>query len=200
MSGLAGISLGARLLGVRKALAKVPAWAWLAIAAALLAWWGVAHVRGLIGDADGAGYDRAMTEVMVKSERLKRQADELTATATTLQLQISNDERTRADEQARDIAADAAALRRMRPNAALRGGPACPATVPGAASRPEAVGGRADASVVAVDWQWLVDRAEQADLNRAETLTWRSWYERQRAAYDQWRAEWIKAGQGDPAR
>jgi hypothetical protein len=32
--------------------------------------------------------------------------------------------------------------------------------------------------LAAVPWPWLVQRAEQADLNRQEVLTWREWYDR----------------------
>jgi hypothetical protein len=30
--------------------------------------------------------------------------------------------------------------------------------------------------LAAVPWQWLVQRSEQADLNRQEVLSWREWY------------------------
>lgn len=178
-----------------RGLARIPAWAWIALCVALaafLAWrWHGGEVRA----ADQAGYNRAMAEIRTKAERVTRLANDATKRATDLQQAINTEERNRHEAQARHIAADAAALRRMRPSGALRCGPADPAPVPGIPGRPAAPGGRADAPLVAVDWKWLIDRAEQADLNRAEALTWRSWYERQRDAYEQWRRDWIKAGE-----
>jgi hypothetical protein len=35
----------------------------------------------------------------------------------------------------------------------------------------------------AVPWVWLTDRAEEHDLDRAEVLSWRLWYQKVLAAW-----------------
>lgn len=110
MSGLAGISLGAKLLGVKGALARVPrpVWIALAVAAALLV--GVLwhhHAAGkALKAADQAGYQRRDAEVKAAALKLKSKIDALTA-------KIAADERKR-NAQAHhdnDAAADALLVR-----------------------------------------------------------------------------------------
>ena len=187
-------ALALKLLPIRAALAKVPRWAWIALAVALvllITWrWHVSQVR----DSRAAGYGQAMSEVKVKSDRIVKAANAATAKATNLAVVINREERARADDQNRATATAAADLRRLRPVQPLH----CRAT--SAPAVPRAPGGRKtprgepDAALVAVDWAWLIDRAEQADLNRTETLAWRAWHERQTATYEQWRTEWNKIG------
>lgn len=178
-----------------KALAgRIPRWAWLALAVALIllgGWrWHVNSVR----HADRAGYARALAEVKAKSDRVVKAANDATAKATNLAVIINREERARADEENRRSAGLASELRGLRPVQPLHCRVASAAAVPGSPGGRAAIDRPADAPVVAVDWQWLIDRAEQADLNRTEVLAWRSWHDKQSTAYEQWRRDWLKAG------
>lgn len=94
-----------------------------------------------------------------------------------------------------DVGARADALLVRGPGAAA----ACPRpvaspAVPGAAggSKPAAgvgagavAGVHAEDGLVALPWSLVVQRARDADLSRAEALTWRQWYAEQSAAHRQ---------------
>lgn len=94
--------------------------------------------------------------------------------------QISKELKARTDEENRRIAGDADSLRVSGP------GKATCRPVTGPSGQPKAGSGKPDAAGsemppadgAAVPWGWLVKRAEQADLNRAEVLAWREWYDR----------------------
>lgn len=93
---------------------------------------------------------------------------------------IAKDVKDRNDEQVRIIYRDAAAVRVRGPGKAV-----CP-RLPAPAGGSQAPAGKPDApgpavppdDRAAVPWNWLVDRAQQCDLNRAEALSWREWYDR----------------------
>lgn len=179
-------------LGMSERIAKLIAYVGLPLLLiGAIFWWHNHAVSTAFDNGRTEGRESAFAEVEAKAKQVKAKADAITAKAEQLQTTITNEERTRADDEARHIAADADALRRVRPSGALQCRPADPARVPGSPGRQQAPGRPGDAALVAVDWQWLVDRAEQADLNRAEVLTWRGWYDRQRAAYEEWRADWV---------
>jgi hypothetical protein len=94
--------------------------------------------------------------------------------------QLAKELRSKTDEANRRIAGDAGTLRVSGPGKAR-----CPA-VPAAPGGSEPRSGKPDAAgpevppenLAAVSWPWLVHRAEQADLNRQEVLTWREWYDK----------------------
>jgi hypothetical protein len=98
---------------------------------------------------------------------------------------LAKELRDRTDEENRRIAGDADALRVSGPGKAV-----C-RPAPTAASGHEEGRGNGDApgpqvpsdDRAAVPWPWLVARAEQADLNRAEVVAWRDWYSRLVAAW-----------------
>lgn len=153
---------------------------WLFIALALaLAGAVFMHQRAAhraIKNADAAGYARASNEIAAKAQALEAKANRLNAA-------IAAQARKRNDEENRLIARSADDLR-------VRGsGKAnCPRNpgLPAGAGQSRPTSGGADAAgpampsddLAAVPWDWLVDRAEQADLNRAEALAWRDWYRR----------------------
>lgn len=156
-------------LAIRGFLSRIPKAVWLALgvlACLFLIWrW---H-NGEIKEAEKRGADRAYAAVEKKALELKAQAD---AAADKI--------RSKTDEQARTIAADADVIRMSGPGKAR----ACP--VPQSPGRREEAGGRTDAAGpevptddrAAVPWQWLAQRAEQCDLNRNEVLAWREWHQR----------------------
>jgi hypothetical protein len=121
------------------------------------------------------------------SAKLERQitqiADDARATKAKLDAanrQIAADIREKNDEENRRIAGDADTLRVSGPG---RSRVACaPAAAGGhqpANGKPDVAGPQMPATdSAAVPWPWLVQRAEQADLNRAEVLSWRDWYQR----------------------
>jgi hypothetical protein len=143
-----------------------------------------------------AGYARAKAEdaASLKTWRDRALVAEASGKA------ISQKTRSENDETNRGIAADADALRVRGPGAASCGRvdhPAVPAAgsqlgAPGDRS-PDAAGGSVpaaggEAGLAGVPWIWLVGRAEQCDLDRAEALSWRSWYQQQAAAWAALRA------------
>jgi hypothetical protein len=197
VSGLAGLGLLAKLSGAKATLAKVPPKVWygLAIVAALVASILVHqhYAHKALKAADAAGYARAAKEDADALVALRKRAEVAEANAKA----IAQDIRNRNDETNRAIAADAASLKLRGPGAASCrriSDPALPATrgQPVAADhqRADAAPGQVLATdgqpdLAAVPWQWLVGRAEQCDLDRAESLSWRDWYARQSA-------EWAK--------
>jgi hypothetical protein len=105
-------------------------------------------------------------------------ADKSARDAQAVIAKLTQDIRNRTDEENRSIAGDADALRVSGPGkAACRSAPAAsgehePASGNGNAPGPQVP---PDDSA-AVPWGWLVQRAEEHDLNRAEVLAWREWY------------------------
>jgi hypothetical protein len=138
--------------------------------------------------ANQAGYDRAKQEDAAELALLKQRAQ----TATKNGRQIAQEVRTKNDQVNRDIHASADDERMRGPGAASCrrvDHPALPAARGGyvAPGGPGDVAGGplpADDGFAAVQWSWLVDSAEQADLERAEVLAWRDWYRREAAEWD----------------
>jgi hypothetical protein len=156
-------------LAARAFLGRVPKAVWIAIAVALVLGLGVRWHNGQIHDAEKRGEARAYAAVERKARELEAKAN---ATADKI--------RSKSDETARAIAADADIIRVSGP------GKARCSPVPTPTSRREEAGGKPNAAGpevptddrAAVPWQWLVQRAEQCDLNRNEVLSWREWYEK----------------------
>jgi hypothetical protein len=172
MSGLAGsLILGKIASGFR----AVPSWAWKGLAVIVLLiggylWHGHkvrAHDKAIIAAEDALIADQALA--------MKRKIDALTQ-------QISTIEKAKNDEENRriDRAADAIGVRGPGKAACSRntgvpapaGGPR-PASGSGSAA-PASV--PSDDGLAGVQWNWLVATGRTCDLNRAETLGWRSWY------------------------
>lgn len=116
-----------------------------------------------------------------EASRIAKKAKELEAKANRL----ANEIRSKADAKARDIAVRADDLRVSGPGRSRCAVPPAPtsghkqASGNGDAAGPQVPTGDS----AAVPWPWLVNRAEQADLNRAEVLAWREWYERLKAEW-----------------
>lgn len=168
-------------------------WIALAIAAVLLAafLWHQHRAHAAIAAAEMRGEQRAYARIETEARALERKANDLGR-------KISNRIRSKTDEDNRRIAGTADTLRVRGPGQAT-----CPggARVPAGAGRPQSPGGQPDAAgpqmpadelaavQAAVPWPWLVDRAEQCDLNLTEVTAWRSWYVQQSAAWDKLRGE-----------
>lgn len=195
MSGLAAIGLGARLMGVRSALGKIPPKVWLAIGCAVALLLGVLwhqhYAHKHLKAADAAGYARARTEDAKALAEFKKRA--LAAEANGRQ--IAQEVRNRNETDNRNIHAAADDLRVHGAGAASCRRidyPALPAASGGhgAASRP------ADATVAQVPSgeelfglpiDGAVSFAEDHDLDRAEVLSWREWYKLEAAELEKLR-------------
>lgn len=167
-------NIAAKLAGSRVGafLGKIPRWVWVVLGCVLLgllaSWWHTAAIRK---------HDRAIIaaedqRLAAKALKLKQQVDDLLAKTTAL-------ERKANDAQNRRIASTADTLRLSGPGKAI-----CRASIPAAASGYQPASGNGNAAgpqvpagdLAAVPWGWLVDRAEEHDLDRQEALAWRQWY------------------------
>lgn len=137
----------------------------LIVAVLLVGYW---QHSGAVSKAYKSGREAMAAEMDKKVRAIEGRAERLAA-----QLRKKN------DETARAIAADADVIRVSGPGKARC--PVVPAGPggPGATSRPaDAPGSEVPpGDRAAVPWSWLVNRAERCDLNRAEVLSWREWYE-----------------------
>jgi hypothetical protein len=178
-------------------LATVPKPVWEAIAV-------VGYVLALIAlhqhyanaalkAADKAGYERRASEDAAALVELVHREQ----TAETNGKAIAQETRSTNATENLSIHADAGAIRLRGPGAASCGRLNHPA-IPAASGGPVAPGdelsdapgsavpaGNGQPDLAAVPFDWLVGRAEQADLDRAEVLSWRNWYQLQAA-------EWAK--------
>ena len=167
-------------------LKRIPRGAWIALAViAILALGTCAHKQSVkkFGDERyAAGVKHEGDRIAAKALKLEKAAAEISAKAKELN-----------NETNRRIAASADTLRLRGPGKANCLNPATPGAsryVP-PRGKPDASGsqvptGDGEALLAAVPWPWLVDRAEQCDLNRAEVETWRSWH---RQLEQSWKAQ-----------
>jgi hypothetical protein len=185
MTGLAGIGLAARLSGVGRVFKLIPTWAYIALGIALAALLGVLYHHHKVKTHDAA---LVKATIAAEDQRIAKQALAIKVAADKLNTNISNLIRSKNDETNRAIAADAGSLRVSGPGKATCLGRA---SLPAAASRPVPASGNGNASgpalppddSAAVPWGWLVDRAEEHDLDRAEVISWREWYQRVSASW-----------------
>lgn len=183
------------LLAIPGALKLVPKWAWYAIAGALLLAGAVIWHHGKVKSHDTAVIAARDAYWNERIAAVAKQAAALRVKAEAAQSAISTDVRNRNVQANRDIAAAADALRLSGPGAS-RCRPVDHSSLPAGASGPVAPGGASSGAgpqvpaddFAAVPWGWLTDSAEQADLNRAEVLSWREWYQRASAAWEKTRA------------
>lgn len=186
------------IASVLGAFKLVPRWVWYLLAAALawhfaLSWHGgrvKAHDKDVIATRD-AYWNAKLVDVADKARRIRIDAE---AQAAEITEKVRSDN----ERQARTIASDAGSLRVRGPGAAADDcrpidHPGLPAAASGARA---GSGAGADTGPpvpssdrASVSWQWLVDHAEQADLNRAEVIAWRDWWVAQSAAWEKMRAQ-----------
>jgi hypothetical protein len=174
-------ALGLKLLGVGKWLkANVPWQVWAAIALAIALWLGVRWHAHEVKKTWKAGYDAAKAEDREAAKNLEARINALT-------VEIATDERKKNDAAVNRISADADDLRLRGPGKA-----ACPSLPkPPAATgglEPSAVSSRIAPAelppddganpLAAVSWSWLVGTGKQCDLELAENVSWRNWYQR----------------------
>lgn len=149
---------------------------WQIVALALSAILVLQHFALKAEQRHSAKVERQLGKATAELTRVDREAREAEARGKQLARQIKD----RTDEENRRIAGDADAVRVRGPGKAV-----C-RPAPAAASGHQEAGRNGDAAGpqvpsdnrAAVPWGWLTDRAEQADLNRAEVLAWREWYSR----------------------
>lgn len=168
--------LALKLSPVGKIIKRIPWQIWAIIGAFLLivglVWWHLDKVS----DAREAGYTQGKadteTHFAAKAAEWVERLSDISAKARSLN-----------DATNRRIAAGADALRVRGPGKAACLNPATPGAsrYVAPAGKPDAAGpdvpaGDGEALLAAVPWPWLVDRAEQCDLNRAEAETWRAWH------------------------
>jgi hypothetical protein len=206
LGGTSVLGIGARILGYdRKAVAvakKIPPKVWLAIAAVVLLIVGFFvhqhHARVVIANgkaeqkaADQDAFNRKMAQIAAKANQIRVQAEQLHA-AMTQQI------RTRHDEEDRNIGARGSALRMRGPGAALCGPINHPGVPAGAGGR-FAPGGSGNASVDRVpypEWSQLIGMpfddtthfAEQHDRYRNEVAAWHEWYPAMVSAWEKLRS------------
>jgi len=176
--------VGGFIRGAGALARKVPWQVWAAIAAVALIVAGTVYhghkAHQAIDAAEKRGADREATRIAAQAIEIKRKADALNAAiAATI--------RSRTDEENRRIARDADDLRLSGPSKARA---SCPVAATGAGGHVTASGsgdaagsGMLAEDRAAVPWPWLVQRAEQADLNRGEVLAWREWYRKMEEAW-----------------
>lgn len=183
MSGLAGLAVVAK---ARSIAGSIPRQVWIGLAVlAVIAggiWWHKHTVSNARKEGYAAGVKYEGERIAAKAKKIKDNADRISAG-------ISDALRNRNNEENRAIARGADDLRLLGPGKA-----ACPRN-PGISSAargsvPPGQGANAPASEVpvsdgfaAVPWGWLVDNAEQCDLNRSEVLSWREWHRQQSEAW-----------------
>lgn len=157
-------------------LGRVPRQVWIGIGSALLLagliWLHQHKAHQAITAAEKRGEDRAYARVEAKAIKLAKDAAAISAKARSLN-----------NETNRRIAADADHLRVRGPGRAACLNPVTPSSGRYVApvGKPDVAGpdlptADGEALLAAVPWPWLVDRAEQCDLNRAEAETWRAWH------------------------
>lgn len=175
-----------KLSPVGRILKAIPRPVWIAIAViALLLVGSCVHQRKVKAFGEeryAAGVKAEGDRIAAKALKIAKRAEEISAKARSLN-----------NETNRRIAASADTLRVRGPGKAACLNP----STPGAsryvapvgkpdAARPDMPPADGEALLAAVPWPWLVDRAEQCDLNRAEAETWRAWH---RQLEEAWKRE-----------
>lgn len=160
------------LLAIRAFLGRVPRAVWIALAVTLVLWLGTRWYHGQIKDAERRGADQAYAAIAKKARALEAKANV-----------IADKIRSKSDETARAIAADADVIRVSGPGKAR-----CSA-VPAPARGHEATSGQSSPAVdqvpdgrgidlIALPFAPTIGLGEVCDLNRGEVLAWREWYEK----------------------
>jgi hypothetical protein len=195
-------------------LARVPRWAWIALAVTLLlvagAIWHHHKAQAAIDRAVAAAVTARDAQWQKRLEQAHADALAWKGKAEASARTISDLKRKQHDEDLRRIADDAGDLRLRGPGAAAApgcrpgdhpglpaaaGGPHQPdraaSAAPGALPSTDRVPGLPAAAadrLALVPWGWLVDVGQGSDDARAEVLTWRSWYAEQFAAWERMRS------------
>jgi hypothetical protein len=173
MSGLAGLAVVAK---ARSIAGSIPRQVWIALAVlAVIAggiWWHKHTVSNARKEGYAAGVKAEGDRIAAKAAKIAKDAEAISAKARSL----NNETNRRIVSDARTVLlrgpGKASCLNPSTPGAGRR---IAPAGKPDA-TRPQVPVGDGSALLAAVPWPWLVDRAEQCDLNRAEAETWRNWH------------------------
>jgi hypothetical protein len=178
------MGLAASVLPVRRVLASVPTWTWVALGIALAgllgAWWHHGQVKrhdtAVIAARD-AQWNKRLDAEHAAALNWKAKFD-----AATIKLSAAIREKNDAEAARINVARDD--LLRDGPGKARCGQVDYPyaATRSGGPQPPIGGGGAATASlppadgIAAVPWNWLVNTGGKCDLNRSEAQSWRDWY------------------------
>ena len=130
------------------------------------------------------------SKVEKRAQYYQSEIRRITAEFEAESARIAAELRRKHDEEVRRIASGADGLRVSGPG---RASASCPPATPGGLGPSSGTGNVAGPQVppgdgATVPWGWLVNRAEQADLNRAEVLAWREWHARLTAEWEKWKA------------
>jgi hypothetical protein len=186
--GLKAASIAAKLSGARSALAKVPPKVWYALAAITLLVGGYLYHQHAVHKALNAAYQSG---VAAEAAHVEKQAIAIKAKADTLNARIASAIRSRNDEENGRIHADAGNLRLLgsgkaacpgNPGFSAAAGQSRPAGRPGDAAvapLPDAAG----IDLIGLPFNDTVSFGEDHDLDRAEVLSWREWYQKLIAAW-----------------
>jgi hypothetical protein len=218
MSGIGGlaVSVGAKAIAGRmvanakRDIAAIPPKVKLAIAGALIVMalffvhQHVAHKR--LKAADAAGYARAKAEDAAAMKKAHDEAAAARARQEQVGATITNEVRTRHDQEDRNIAVRARDVG-LRGAGAARCGPLDYSDLSAGAGRSQQAGRSGDVAVgqlppgegvelIGLPVPGTVAFAEQHDTLRNEVLTWREWYDRQFKAWERFRSNGEKAPAG----
>jgi hypothetical protein len=176
-----GLALGGAVLRAKSIFAAVPSFVWISLAGAVAAISAVLWHNHAVNAAYNRGKADYAKQIEAKAEAIKAATDQLTTNISTL-IRDTN------DVENRRIASDANSILLRGPGRA-----SCP-VIPAAAGRSQPASGPAGAPIsklpypkwddlLAVRFPPAVAFAEQHDLNRAEVLSWRSWYDQESKAF-----------------
>jgi hypothetical protein len=164
----------------RKRTGSIPWQFWALLALVVALWLGIRWHAHEIEQTWQSGYDAGYAKAQEEQRQLAAAVDKRST-------QISNSERSKNDEAVRNIHDSADAISMRGPGKA---GANCP-SLAAAPSGPEPATEQpspATASLppedredplATVSWRWLVGTGKQCDLERAENVSWRNWYQAQ---------------------
>jgi hypothetical protein len=169
-------------LAARAMLGRVPRAVWIALAVIAVLFVGVRVHSGKV-----KAYGKAQFEAGRNSAKADMVALQVKLNAANAK--IAADMRIKNDAKANAIRDDATRLSVRGPGKA-----ACPAVIPSRSGGSVAPGGQGNAAVdqvpdgervdlIGLPFAGAVAGAEQADLNRAEVLSWREWYAKMSAEW-----------------
>lgn len=195
---LPAIAIGAKLLGIRKALAKVPWWVWGIIALIVLgvvgAWWHGNRVEAFGSERYAAGAADERARIAAQERRLIAAAHKLKKDAESLQAAANQAIGAQYDEAVAGDRARVDALRRMQPPGQARCGAVTPGRdgagmAGGSAAAPPAANGPDLAGLAVVPWQPLVGHGERCAVLERQVTGWNDWYDRQKVIWNEWQAK-----------
>lgn len=170
--------LALKLSPVGAFLKRIPRPVWIAIAVVAVLLLGTCAHKKAVKNHYEEAYNKGVAD---EGQRIAAKALKIAAEATLISVklkELNNEENRRIAGAADTLRVSGPGKASCRDPAAPRASRRQPAIGSADASRPEMPTGNGPAlpELAAVPWPWLVNRAEQCDLNRAEAETWRAWH------------------------